>query len=79
MFRKKLEQLLSSGLLLINKQAGRTSSDQVQDIVHACRRMGIEVKAGHSGTLDTKVTGLLVVGLGKGTKETSLLQRRNPK
>ena len=68
MFRKLLTQQLGNSLLLVDKEAGRTSSDQVQDIVHACRRQGIEVKAGHSGTLDTKVTGLLVIGLGLGTK-----------
>ena len=56
------------GLVLINKQAGRTSHDEVAIVKRALKKIGVDTKVGHSGTLDPKVTGLLVVGLGKGTK-----------
>ncbi len=57
-----------SGIILLNKQAGRTSHDEVVAVKRALRKLGMNVKVGHSGTLDPKVTGLLVVGYGKGTK-----------
>jgi len=66
--KKSLREQLSRGILLINKQAGRTSHDEVAIIKRALRHMGIKEKVGHSGTLDPKVTGLLVVGIGKGTR-----------
>lgn len=53
----------SSGYLLVDKPAGRTSHDLVADArrTHATR-------AGHAGTLDPFATGLLVVLLGQGTR-----------
>ena len=56
------------GVLLINKQSGRTSHDEVAVIKRAFKKLGKDIKVGHSGTLDPKVTGLLVVGFGLGTK-----------
>ncbi|MGH9020459.1 MAG: tRNA pseudouridine(55) synthase TruB, partial [Acidimicrobiales bacterium] len=54
----------SSGLLLIDKDAGATSHDAV-----AAVRRTLQVKrAGHAGTLDPMATGLLVVGLGGATR-----------
>lgn len=57
-----------NGIFLINKQSGRTSHDEVAIIKSGLRSVGVRTKVGHSGTLDPKVTGLLVVGIGKGTK-----------
>jgi tRNA pseudouridine55 synthase len=52
------------GALLIDKPAGMTSHDVVDDIR---RHFGIK-KVGHCGTLDPNATGLLIIVLGKATK-----------
>jgi tRNA pseudouridine55 synthase len=52
------------GLLLVDKPAGPTSHDLVDEIR---RRFQIE-KVGHGGTLDPMATGLLILLLGRGTK-----------
>ncbi|MCB2198967.1 tRNA pseudouridine(55) synthase TruB [bacterium] len=51
--------------LLIDKPAGITS----HDVVDRVRRLTGEKKVGHAGTLDPMATGLLVVALGKATKQ----------
>ena len=51
--------------LLIDKPAGITS----HDVVDRVRRITGEKKVGHAGTLDPMATGLLVVALGKATKQ----------
>lgn len=58
-----------NGLLLINKASGPTSRFIVNDVV---RTLKID-KVGHSGTLDPLASGLLVLGIGKGTKVFDLL------
>ena len=62
------KEFFNRGVLLINKKPGRTSHDEVAIIKRALRSIEVDVKVGHSGTLDPKVTGLLVVGIGLGTK-----------
>ncbi len=52
------------GALLIDKPAGPTSHDIVDEIR---RHFGIR-KVGHCGTLDPNATGLLIILLGRGTK-----------
>src|SRR5438477_11419635 len=52
------------GALLIDKPAGPTSHDIVNEIR---RRFDIK-KVGHAGTLDPNATGLLILLLGRGTK-----------
>jgi tRNA pseudouridine55 synthase len=52
------------GAILIDKPAGPTSHDVVDDIR---RQFGIK-KVGHCGTLDPNATGLLIIVLGRGTK-----------
>ncbi len=53
------------GLLLIDKPAGWTSHDVVAKL-----RGILKIKAiGHAGTLDPFATGLLILGIGKGTKK----------
>ncbi len=54
----------SSGLLLVDKPAGITSHDAVSRVRRA---LGVR-KVGHSGTLDPMATGLLVMGVGRGTR-----------
>src|SRR3954468_22860818 len=52
------------GALLIDKPAGPTSHDVVDEI----RRNFQIKKVGHCGTLDPAATGLLIIVLGRGTK-----------
>src|SRR5205085_7197484 len=52
------------GAILVDKPAGPTSHDVVDNIR---RHFGIR-KVGHCGTLDPAATGLLIIVLGRGTK-----------
>lgn len=52
------------GILLIDKDKGFTS----HDVVAKLRGILKTKKIGHSGTLDPEATGLLVIGVNKGTK-----------
>ena len=66
---RPIAALLEYGLIPLDKPRGPTS----HEVVAWTRRMlGVE-KAGHSGTLDPPVSGLLPVGLGQSTKALSLL------
>ncbi len=67
--RRPVEQLLSYGLIALDKPPGPTS----HEIVAWVRRILNIEKAGHSGTLDPPATGLLPVGLGEGTKALGVL------
>lgn len=62
---------MRDGLLLIDKDAGCTSHDIVQEVRRALRQK----KIGHCGTLDPDATGLLVLTLGRGTRLTRFLIR----
>ena len=53
-----------SGIVLIDKAPGMTS----HDVVAQLRKKLSEKKIGHAGTLDPFATGLLVMGVGSGTK-----------
>lgn len=53
-----------SGVVLIDKPTGMTS----HDVVAQLRRKLSEKKIGHAGTLDPFASGLLVMGIGSGTK-----------
>ena len=52
------------GLAVVDKPAGVTS----HDVVAMLRRRFNERQVGHAGTLDPDATGLLLIGVGKGTK-----------
>lgn len=58
------EELVQNGIVVIDKPAGPTSH-QVSAYVQQILKID---KAGHSGTLDPNVTGVLVTGLGEATK-----------
>ncbi len=59
-----------AGMLLINKPAGWTSFDVVAKIRGMLRKAtGQKIKVGHAGTLDPFATGLLVLAVGKATKQ----------
>jgi len=66
---RSVEELLSYGIVNINKSAGPTSH-QIVDFV----KSSLEIKkAGHSGTLDPGVTGVLPIALEKATRITNVL------
>lgn len=67
---RNLEELLKRGVVLVDKPRGPTSH-QVAAWVKEI--LGIE-KAGHSGTLDPKASGLLLVALEKATKAMPVLK-----
>jgi len=53
-----------NGILLVNKPKGYTS----HDVINVLRGILKTRKVGHTGTLDPDATGVLVVGVNKGTK-----------
>jgi tRNA pseudouridine55 synthase len=53
-----------SGILVVDKPSGWTS----HDVVAKVRRLAGTRKVGHAGTLDPMATGVLVLGLGAGTR-----------
>ncbi len=66
---RKVEDLIDHGIVVLNKLQGPTShqvSDYVKKILHVN-------KAGHSGTLDPNVTGVLPIALSKVTRIVQVL------
>lgn len=59
------------GLLNIAKPAGISSRHVVTQLEHALRPLPV----GHAGTLDPMATGVLVIGVGRGTKLVDYLHR----
>jgi H/ACA ribonucleoprotein complex subunit 4 len=66
---RPVPSLLEYGLIPLDKPRGPTSHEVV---AWTRRLLGME-KAGHSGTLDPPVSGLLPIGLGQSTRALSLL------
>lgn len=52
------------GLMLVDKPSGVTS----YDVIRYLKKSGVAGKIGHAGTLDPLASGLIVIGVGKGTK-----------
>lgn len=52
-------------LILVDKPVGLSSFD----VIRVLRKRYGKVKMGHAGTLDPRASGLMLVGLGKGTKK----------
>ncbi len=71
--QRTVEQLIQYGIVNINKVQG-PSSHQVADYVKKILKVD---KAGHSGTLDPNVTGVLPIALAKATRVVSLLLKSN--
>jgi tRNA pseudouridine55 synthase len=59
-----------SGLVVVDKPAGRTS----HDVVGRVRRLAGTRKVGHAGTLDPMATGVLLLGVGRATRLLGHLQ-----
>ncbi len=68
--QRNVEEKLSNGLVLIDKPAGIKSHKLSVNIKKSLKRS----KAGHSGTLDPDVTGVLPVGLDNATKVLQALK-----
>jgi H/ACA ribonucleoprotein complex subunit 4 len=62
--KRTIEQLLKTGIINLDKPSIPTSH---QTVTYVKKILNIR-KAGHSGTLDPKVTGVLPIGLNDGTK-----------
>lgn len=62
--RRPVKELINYGIINLNKPSGPTSH-QVSDYVQKILKIN---KAGHSGTLDPKVTGVLPIALGRATR-----------
>lgn len=62
--RKRRKGVGPHGILVVDKPAGQTSHDVVQRV----RKLYGTRSVGHAGTLDPMATGVLVLGLGEGTK-----------
>jgi tRNA pseudouridine55 synthase len=58
-----------AGLLVVDKAPGWTS----HDVVARVRRLAGTRKVGHAGTLDPMATGVLVLGIGSGTRLLTFL------
>jgi tRNA pseudouridine55 synthase len=58
------------GILLVDKPKGKTSHDVVDIVRHDLKERSV----GHAGTLDPLATGLLVLGVGKGTRILEYMQ-----
>ncbi|MBB4933445.1 tRNA pseudouridine55 synthase [Lipingzhangella halophila] len=56
--------MTGNGVVIVDKPADWTS----HDVVARTRRLAGTRKVGHAGTLDPMATGVLVLGVGKGTK-----------
>ncbi|ADB17475.1 tRNA pseudouridine synthase B [Pirellula staleyi DSM 6068] len=59
------------GILIVNKPAGPTS----RDVVNRVQRCVKPAKVGHAGTLDPLATGVLVIGIGAGTRLVEYVQQ----
>ena len=67
---RSVDDLLKSGIIIINKQAGPSSHQ-----VAAWLRDSFELEStGHGGTLDPNVTGVLPVSIGRASKVIKVLQ-----
>ena len=67
--KRSVEELITSGVVIIDKPQGPTSH-QVADYVKKILNLK---KAGHSGTLDPNVTGILPIALEDSTKIVQVL------
>lgn len=66
---RTVEELLSCAVVNLDKPRGPTS----HEVVSWVKKILKTGKAGHSGTLDPRVTGVLPVGIGKATKALQVL------
>ncbi|OGG02203.1 MAG: tRNA pseudouridine(55) synthase TruB [Candidatus Glassbacteria bacterium RIFCSPLOWO2_12_FULL_58_11] len=73
MNRTSAAKKVAGGILLVNKRTGLTS----HDVVDRARRILREKKIGHTGTLDPRAEGLLVLCVGGATRFASFLANQD--
>ena len=66
---REISDHIKYGLIILDKHSGPTS----HEIVSIVKKILMLDKAGHSGTLDPNVTGILPIALSKATKVLSIL------
>ena len=74
-----LDEVIEGKVILINKPVGWTSFQVVNKIRHKLTNFYKvkKLKVGHAGTLDPLASGLLIVAIGKATKEIYKFQEMN--
>ncbi len=72
-YERTLEELFERGYVNVDKDSGPTSQTIAENIKLI---LGIS-KAGHSGTLDPAVTGVLLMGLGRATRLMEYMLKSN--
>ena len=70
--KRKIKDLIENSILVVNKHKGPTS----HDIVEMTKKILNLQKAGHSGTLDPIVSGVLPLTLNNATKMASLISKQ---
>ncbi|MBI4014881.1 MAG: RNA-guided pseudouridylation complex pseudouridine synthase subunit Cbf5, partial [Candidatus Aenigmarchaeota archaeon] len=70
---RSVEELLSKGLIILDKWQGPTS----HDVSSMVKKILVRSKSGHSGTLDPMVSGVLIVALDNACKVLPALQRQD--
>ncbi len=70
---RSIEELFDKGMINLDKDQGPTSHLAVDNLKKA---LNIE-KAGHSGTLDPQVSGVLLIGLGRATRLMEYMLKSN--
>jgi tRNA pseudouridine55 synthase len=66
--------LQSQEILLLNKPKGITSFDCIRILQRIYKeKTGNKIKIGHAGTLDPNATGLMILGINRGTKKLNEL------
>jgi len=71
MNEKKLSELISRSVINVDKPTGMTSND----VVITIKKMFNLKRCGHTGTLDPRVTGVLIVALENATKAMPVMMR----
>jgi tRNA pseudouridine55 synthase len=71
--RGKLNDDVTDGLVIVDKEAGVTS----HDVVGQLRRIAHTRRVGHAGTLDPMATGVLVLAVGRATRLLNHLELEN--
>lgn len=66
--KRSIEGLLSMGVIIIDKPSGPTSHQVAAWVKEILNKVGEVDKAGHGGTLDPSVTGVLPVALGRAVR-----------
>jgi H/ACA ribonucleoprotein complex subunit 4 len=72
-YERSFEELFDKGMIVVDKDAGPTSH---QSADYLKKILKIE-RAGHSGTLDPRVTGVLAMGLGRATRLMEYMLKSN--